>query len=47
MVWKQVERSLELTLPGLFDVKALADAASTNVQTAKDSAAKKDNWAPF
>ena len=47
MVWKQVARSLELTLPGLFDVKALADAANTNVLTAKDRAAKKDNWAPF
>jgi hypothetical protein len=47
MVWKQVERSLELTLPGLFDVKALDHQVNANVQTAKDRAAKKDNWAPF
>ena len=47
LVWKQVARSLELTVPGLFDIKALSDAANTNVQTAKTRAAKKDNWAPF
>jgi len=47
MVWKQVERSLEMTVPKLFDVKALDHAVNTNVQTAKDRAAKKDDWAPF
>ena len=47
MVWKQVERSLDLTVPGLFDIKALDHAVSTNVLTAKDRAAKKDDWSPF
>ncbi|WP_125461846.1 MULTISPECIES: hypothetical protein [Rhodomicrobium] len=47
LIRKQVERSLELTVPGLFDIKALDQAANINVQTAKDRAAKKDHWAPF
>jgi hypothetical protein len=47
MIWKQVARSLELTVPGLFDIKALNHVANANAQTAKDRAAKKDNWAPF
>jgi hypothetical protein len=48
LIWKQVERSLELTLPGLFDVKELAHTQNTNVQAAKDQAEKKKyDWAPF
>jgi hypothetical protein len=47
IVWKQVERSLELTAPKLFDLKVLDAAANVNTQTAKTRAKKKDDWAPF
>lgn len=47
MIWKQVERSLELTLPKVFDVKALDQAMKVNALTAKDRSAKKDDWSPF
>lgn len=47
MVWKQIERSLELTVPALFDIKTLGHPINANGQAAKDRAAKKDDWAPF
>jgi hypothetical protein len=47
IILKQVERSLELTVPKLFDVKALDQAVNANAQTAKERSAKKEDWSPF
>jgi hypothetical protein len=47
IVWKQIERSMELIVPKLFDLKVLDAAANVNTQTAKTRAKKKDDWAPF
>jgi hypothetical protein len=44
-VWSMIERSLDLTLPQLFEVKGLETAAQDSADAARGK--KKDNWAPF
>jgi hypothetical protein len=45
IVWRLLERSLELTLPQLFDLKELKATAKTQAEVEKGAA--KKNWAPF
>lgn len=45
IVWRLLERSLELTLPQLFDLKELKATAKTQAEVEKGTA--KKNWAPF
>ena len=45
IVWRLLEKSLELTLPQLFDIKELKAAAKTQAEVGKGAA--KKNWAPF
>lgn len=45
VVWGLMERSLDLTLPQLFEVKGLETAAKESADAARGK--KKDNWAPF
>ena len=47
VVWSLMERSLDLTLPQLFEVKSLETAAKESADTAAGRAKKKDDWAPF
>lgn len=47
IVWSLIARSLDLTLPALFEVEALETAIQQSAATAKHKAAKKDDWAPF
>jgi hypothetical protein len=47
VVWSLMERSLDLTLPQLFEVKGLETAAKETAEAAKTGGAKKENWAPF
>ena len=45
IVWRLLEKSLELTLPQLFDLKELKATAKTQAETGKTP--EKKNWAPF
>ena len=45
IVWRLLEKSLELTLPNLFDLAELKSAAKTRAEVEKG--ATKKNWAPF
>jgi hypothetical protein len=45
IVWRLLEKSLELTVPQLFDLKELKAAAKTQAEVEKGAA--KKNWAPF
>lgn len=45
IVWRLLEKSLELTLPQLFDLKELKAVAKTQAEVEKGGA--KKNWAPF
>jgi hypothetical protein len=45
IVWRLLERSLELTLPKLFDTRELKEVAKIQAETRK--ATEKKNWAPF
>ena len=45
IVWRLLEKSLELTLPQLFDLKELKATAKTQAEVEKGGA--KKNWAPF
>jgi hypothetical protein len=47
IVWTLLERSLDLTVPTLFEVKALETAVKEKAEVAKNGRAKKDDWAPF
>ena len=45
IVWRLLEKSLELTLPQLFDLKELKATAKTQAETGKRP--EKKNWVPF
>jgi hypothetical protein len=45
IVWRLLEKSLELTLPQLFDLRELKATGKTQAEVEKGAA--KKNWAPF